>query len=412
MVELNKVCGVDVHTSFLAVTVLDRGGERSYREFGTDVGSLLEFKDWVLGEGCDRVAFESTGVYWTPVFNVLEGYVEVYLANAYHIKHINGKKTDQSDSDWIAQLCLGDLIKPSRIFPAWERGLRNLTRLRASLVEDRTRCKNRVHKALQSCNIKIGGVLSDAFGLSGTIILNGIMGGLGIDEVLGRLPKKMRKKEGLLREILRNAMDPANLLVMRENLDMIRVIEDKIRHVEGEILSLLESRKEDMDILMSVPGVRQVGAFTILGELGDYHDFEDGDKLASWSGLTPSVYQSADKLMTGHITKQGSRRMRWIMTEVAQAAAKTRGTMLSRFFHRIKMKKGYKTAAIALARKMLCIIHHLLKNRETYREEEYKKKPTPLKTIPRTPMTQEEMIKTLKEANYIVYKKKPSRGCM
>jgi len=411
MVELNKVCGVDVHTRFLAVTILCRSGERVFREFGTDVTSLLEFKDWVLKEGCERVAFESTGVYWTPVYNVLEGFVEVYLANAYHIKHIKGKKTDQSDSDWIAQLCLGDLIEPSRVFPVWERGLRDLTRLRASLVEDKTRCKNRVHKALQSCNIQVGRLLSDVFGISGRILLAGILEGSGLDEIVKRLPKKLRDKQEVLEEILGNNLDPANMTIMRENLDMIRLIEDKIQRVEAEIMGLSECKKEEMRILMSVPGVSRIGAFTILGELGDYTDFEDGDRLASWSGLTPSVYQSADKLRTGHITKQGNRRLRWIMTEVAQAAARTKNTRLSKVFHRLKAKKGYKIAVIALARKMLCIIHHLLKNRELYQEEDYQKKTRPLKTQQsQTPMTQEEMIKTLKEANYIIYKK-PSRGC-
>lgn len=411
MVELNKVCGVDVHTGFLAVTILDRGGERVYREFGTDVDSLLEFKDWVVSEECDRVAFESTGVYWTPVYNVLEGFVEVYLANAYHIKHINGRKTDQGDSEWIAQLCLGDLITPSRVFPAWERGLRNLTRLRASLVEDKTRCKNRVHKALQSCNIKLSSSLTDVFGKTGMNMLRSIMEGKSVDEILRLLPTRMRGKEAELRGILRNTLDAANMLILKENLELFQVLEIKILYVENEIRLLLGSKKREMRVLMSVPGVSFVGASTILGEMGDYTDFEDGDKLASWSGIVPSVYQSADKLITGHITKQGSRRMRWIMTEVAQAAAKARNTRLSKFFYRIKSKKGYKTAVIALARKMLCVIHHLLKNNETYQEENYKKNPVQQKTSQHQPMTIDEMIKTLKKSNYIVYKKKQDRGC-
>jgi transposase len=409
--SLNKACGVDVHTRFLAVTILDRGGGRWYREFDTSVDGLLEFKAWVLSSGCERVAFESTGVYWTPVYNVLEGFVEVYLANAYHIKHINGKKTDQSDSDWIAQLCLNDLIKPSRVFPVWERSLRTLTRLRASLVEDKTRCKNRVHKALQSCHVKLSSALTDIFGKTGKKVLEGLLAGISGEEVLQGLPKRLRGKEDLLREALRNSLDPANMLVVRENLELFELLEDEIRRVEEEIRGMLVSKKSMMDSLLSIPGISFVSASTILGELGDPMDFENGDRLACWAGLTPSVYQSADKLITGHITKQGSRRLRWIMTEVAQAAAKAKNTRLSRFFRRIKGKKGYKIAVIALARKMLCIIHHLLKNNEIYIEEDYRKKTVRVKTPQHTQITVEEIIQTLKEANYIVYKKKPNRGC-
>lgn len=409
---LNKVCGVDVHTEFIDCTILERGGSEdgAYRKFGTDIDSLLEFRDWVVSNGCERVAFESTGVYWMPVYDVLEGCVEVYLGNAYHIKHINGKKTDEGDSHWVAHLCLADLIKPSRIFHQEERSLRTLTRLRASFVEDKTRCKNRMHKGLQSCHIKLSAALKDIFGKSGRIIINGLLDGEPVEDILERLPEKMRGKKEELRQVLRNSLDPANMLLIKECMGILQVIEEKIEQVEAEIRVMLRSRKEDLDILMSVPGISFVGACTILGEMGDYRDFQDGDKLACWAGLTPSVYQSADKLITGHITKQGSRKLRWIMTEVAQAAARAKNTRLQGFFRRVKSKKGYKTAVIALARKMLCIIHHLLTHREKYVEEDYVKRKGYLKKGPATQApSYEEMIQVLKEADYIIYKKKPRR---
>lgn len=409
---LNKVCGVDVHTLFIDCTILERGGceDGTYRKFGTDIDSLLEFRDWVVSNGCERVAFESTGVYWLPVYDVLEGRVEVYLGNAYHIKHINGKKTDEGDSHWVAQLCLADLIKPSRIFPREERSVRTLTRLRASIVEDKTRCKNRMHKALQSCHIKLAAALKDIFGKSGRIILNGLVNGEPDEVILARLPEKMQGKKEELRQILRNTLDPASLLMIKECLIILEVLEEKIQRIEAEILEMLKHRKADLEILMSIPGISYVGAYTILGELGDYKDFETGDKLACWAGLTPSVYQSADKLITGRITKQGSRMLRWIMTEVAQAAARAKNTRLQAFFRRVKSKKGYKTAVIALARKMLCIIYHLLVNREKYVEADYTKKPRSFKRPATQILSNEEMIQILKEADYIVYKKKP-RGC-
>jgi len=171
----DKICGADIHKRFLVATVLSRDGFRMQERFGTNSDELLKFRDWIIENRCSKVAVESTGSYWYPIYAALEGKVEFVLANAYQIKHIPGKKTDMLDSEWIAELCLNNLIKPSRIFPRNYRNLRSLTRGREALIKARTQLKNRVHKILDSCCIKLSSVVSDIFGKSGRHIVEGLL---------------------------------------------------------------------------------------------------------------------------------------------------------------------------------------------------------------------------------------------
>ncbi len=229
-----------------------------------------------LIQTCEQVAVESTGVYWVPIYTALEGSIDVIVANACKIKHTPGRKTDMRDSEWIAQLCLNGMIEPSRIFPREDRELRTLTRARENLVNNRTQMKNRIHQALESSCIKISSVLSDIFGKSGMQILNGLLEGKSIDEILKRITsKKILEKEQMLRE--------------------------------------------DLEIVMSMPGMGLTSAITVLAEIGNYKDFKTEEQLASWCGLVPSVSQSADVLVTGNITKQGSKHIRRMLVQVAQS---------------------------------------------------------------------------------------------
>jgi transposase len=368
--QRNKVCGVDIHKKFLVATILARDGTKMQRRFGTDIDDLLNFRDWVIKENCDCVAIESTGVYWYPVHAVLENKVELILANAHQIKHTPGRKTDALDSEWIAEVALNNLIDPSRIFPKEDRELRRLTRTRESLVKIRSQMKNQVYQGLESCSIKLSSALSDSFGKSGRYILDGLIKGKNIDEIIAGIPsKRVRKNGDQIRAAIKTGLDQIQVFLIQSHLDTIDCLTQKLDDVDLEIKQRISVRKNDLQIAMSVPGIGFTAATTILAEIGNYRDFSTPDKLASWCGIVPNVYQSADKLLTGSITKQGSKHIRWILVQVAQAAAKKRGSKLRKFFLRVKARKGHNVAVVALARKILSILHHLLINQEMYQED-------------------------------------------
>jgi transposase len=396
-----KVCGADIHKKFLVATILSRDGTKTTGRFGMNLDEIIRFKDWVIENNCEQVAVESTGVYWVPIHMVLEQRIEVIVANAYKIKHTPGRKTDMRDSEWLAQLCLNGMIEPSRIFPEEDRELRTLTRVRENFVNNSTQMKNRIHQALESSCIKISSVLSDIFGKSGRQILDGLLEGKSLDEILnGISSKKILKKEQELRDAVKTSLDPAKILMIRNCLELMEEIQKRIKKLDAEIMKRLERLKEDLEIVMSFPGFAFTSASAILAEIGNYRDFKNGEKLAAWCGLTPSVSQSANKLVTGNITKQGSKHIKRMLIQSAHAISRTKDSRLKRFFLRVKAKAGTKKAAVALARKVLCILHHLLINREMY-QENGKVKSKPVKsdrTSSPVQMSEQDMIETLVKA--------------
>lgn len=404
---MNKVCGADIHKKFLIATILSRDGTMQTQRFGMTLDNLLDFKNWVIETGCEQVAVESTGVYWIPIHAVLEGSVDLIVANAYKIKHTPGRKTDKIDSRFIAELCLNGMIEPSRIFPKADREFRTLLRAREGYVNDMTREKNRIHHALESCGIKISSVLSDIFGKTGRYILNCLLDGLEIDDILNGIKiKSIKKKKNLIRESIRGSLDITQILLIRGSLEQIAAIQKRIEELEKEIKNRIASREDDLRIAMSIPGVGFIAGSTLLSEIGDISDFKNPEQLAAWAGLVPSVYQSAGKLITGSITKHGSRHIRRILVEIARVIARTGNSKLRRFFQRIKAKKGSKVAAVALARKVLCMLHHLLTKREMYQEEGIQKniKMDFKDTVSSIEMGLDEMIQYIVRAGYEVRK--------
>jgi transposase len=401
--QRNKVCGVDVHKRFIQAIIMSRNGEKNMGRYGTSVESLISFKKWVLDNGCEAVAFESTGIYWYPLYDLLEGSLEVILANPYNVKHVPGRKTDVKDSEWIAELCLNGLIEKSRVLHRTDRETRSLTRHREALTNQRTQLKNRIHKALESCSIKLGSVLSDVFGQTGMHVLNGILEGRDIEDILkGIRLKQMQGKKELIREAIRNSLDVASVHIIKDCLRLIDAINEEIEDLDMEINRRFRDRKLELEIAMSMPGIGFVSACTLLAEIGDCKDFETPDKLASWCGLAPSVYQSADKQITGSITKRGSKHVRRILVEIAHAVTKVKDTRLKLFFLHIKHKKGVKVAIVALARKILCILHHLLTNKEPYIENKKREKKWTPGHKPLDKTSIDEMIDILAKAGYLV----------
>jgi transposase len=335
------------------------------------------------------------------------------VANAYKIKHIPGRKSDLIDSEWIAELCLNGMIEPSRIFPKEDRELRRLTRAREGYVNDKTREKNKIHHALESCGIKLSSVLADVFGKSGRYLLNCLLDGVELEEMIKGIPvKSIRKKADQIREAVRGSLEITQIILIRGGLELIGSIQRRIDELDREIKNRIASREEDLRITMSIPGIGFTSAVTILAEIGDFKDFAKAEQLAAWSGLVPSVYQTADKLVTGSITKHGSRHIRWILAEVAQAIARTNKSKLKRFFRRVQVKKGYNVAVVALARKVLCILYHLLMNREMYQEDEITK--TKSIDIDFSSLSKklgfEEMIRVLVKAGYEIRKTNSGTG--
>ena len=407
-------CGVDIHNKFIVATILSSDGLKLQDRFETNLEELLKFKDWLKENGCHKVALESTGNYWLPIYHVLEGSVNFILANAYQIKHIPGRKTDALDSEWIAEICLKNLISPSRIFCRNHRELRSLTRARESLIKVRTKIKNRVTHELEAACIKLSSVLSDVFGKSGRHIVDGLLNGMDLEEILESIPsRKVKAIKEEIRGTIQANLSSLQIFLIQSHLDMIDAITKQIVEIDAKISDQISSRNEDMRIALSMPGMGVVSASTILAEVGDFRDFSSPDKLAAYCGLVPSVYQSAGKLINGHITKHGSPHIRSMIIEVAHAIIRTRqDTKLKKFFLRIKARRGTKIGVVALARKVLCILYHLLIHQETYHDDLLGKprKIKHLSAYSTISMSLDEMIKTIIKAGYEVRKNEYLEG--
>jgi transposase len=406
--QRNKACGADIHKKKIVASILSLSGTKNQAEFGTTLPELLRFKSWLIDNDCNAVAMESTGTYWIPVYTVLEGSMEIVVANPYMIKHIPGKKTDSIDADWLAELHLKDLIVPSRIFPKDDRVLRSLTRAREGLVKIRTQFKNRIHKNLSSSHIKLSSVVVDIFGKSGMHILRGTLDGRPIDEIIKSIPSgRVKKNADKIKESIENNLDPNQIFLIESSLDLIGNVQDKINRIDVDLKRKMSSKQDDLKIAMSIPGIDFTSAVTILAEIGNYKNFSSPEQLASYFGIVPFVNQSADKLHNGCITKHGSKHLRWILVQVAHAASKKIGSKLRKFFLRTSARRGVNIAIVALARKILCILHHLLMNQEMYEEPGAKKRIRPVRIDPsasQNEFTAQEMIDILRRSGYEIRK--------
>ena len=405
-IRVEKACGIDMHQAFLMATMLDLAGTKDTRRFSTCIEDLLNLREWLIDNKCQRVAIESTGVYWIPTYTLLEGRVETIVANPLHIKNIPGRKNDVLDSEWIAEICLNGQIKPSYIPPKEIREIRELTRSHVKLTQARTAFKNRAHKVLSRAGIHISGVISDIFGKSGQIILNGILNGKTIDQTFVEIKnKKIKIKKTELKDSLKGELSQNDIFVIKECLDSIKFFDQKIKEFDSKINENLKGMSKEMKILMSIPGVGFTTAAAIMAEIGNIDVFSKPKKLVGWSGLAPSINESAGKSSNGHITKKGNKFLRTILVLAANSIAIGRPNKLRFFYQRIKGKKGHKKAIVALARKLVSIIHHLLTFKEVYSEEEGNQKKFKLpKFIPVKDFSIDDMIGILCEAGYSVNK--------
>ena len=365
--------GLDVHKKTVVVCIRHFGPDgqvnSEVRTFGTVTKEILAMADWLDEQAVSHVAMESTGVYWKPVFNLLEGRFEVLLVNAHHIKQVPGRKTDVRDAEWIAQLLQYGLLKAGFIPPPPIRELRDLTRQRAQLIRERASVANRIHKVLEDANIKLASVASDVLGVSGRSMLTALIGGAeNPDQLAGLARGQLRKKQPELILALQGLVTNHHRFLLRTLLKQIDQLENLIAEYASRIDQVMAPFAEAAARLETIPGLGSHAAEAILAEIGDDMSvFPTAGHLASWAGLCPGNNESAGKRRTGKTTK-GSQWLRMILVQVAWSASHTKDTILSWTYRRWAKRMGKKKALVALSHKIIVIIYLLLKNQTEYRE--------------------------------------------
>lgn len=371
MQVLHEVCcGLDVHKkSVTACVVWASGRRRQTREFATFTRDLLELADWLRSCDVTHVALESTGVYWKPVWNLLEGQFEVLLVNAQHIKAVPGRKTDQKDSEWIAELLQHGLLRPSFVPPTPIRELRDLTRYRASLSQEINRIANRVQKVLEDANIKLASVATNALGASGRAMLEAIIHGEQDSQRLAEMSRGLlRNKIPDLQQALQGRVTAHHRFLLRELLDHLYFVESKMRRIEQEIEERLRPFPSEVARLCTIPGVDRVTAWGLLAEIGlNMSQFPNARHLASWAGLCPGSHESAGKRKSGKIRK-GSLWLRRCLCQAAWAVSTKKNNYLSALYRRLASRRGKKRATIAVAHNLLVIAYYILRDNACYQD--------------------------------------------
>jgi len=363
-------CGLDVHKKTITACLL-RWSEGKFskelRQFSTMTKDLLALSDWLTSAGCTHVAMESTGVYWKPVYNILEGQFELLVVNAQHLKAVPGRKTDVRDAEWIAELLAHGLLKGSFVPPAEVRELRELTRYRSSLVRDRARTLNRLQKVLEGANLKLGSVVSDIDGVSARLMLEALVAGERDPQRLADLAKgRLREKRAQLIEALCCRLRPHQSFLIAEHLAQIDYLEEAIARLSREIEERLRPFEPQVVLLDTIPGGNRRTAEVLWAETGgDMSRFPSHRHLASWAGMCPGNNESAGKRRSGK-TRKGSPWLRHALVEAAHGAAHTKNKYPGAQYHRIAARRGKKKALVAVGHSILVIAYHLLTRNQAY----------------------------------------------
>lgn len=370
---LFRVAGLDIHKKFvmacIRITDPQTGiAHEEVRRFESMTDELRKLRDWLVTEQITDVAMESTGVYWKPVWNILEGAARLILANAQELKQVPGRKSDVKDSQWIAHLLACGLITPSFVPPQAQRDLRDLTRSRTTLLQEQTRVSNRIQKVLEDANIKLASVASDVLGLSGRDMLASLAEGETDPHTLAELARgRLRKKVDLLSRALEGHVRPHHRFLLRQLLDHLAHLEEQIAAYDqqiGEVIRpFLDPRMEAH--LDEVPGVNQRTIEVVVAEIGaDMSHFPTEGHLNSWAGLSPGNEESAGKRKRSR-SKPGNKWLKASLVEAARAAARTQASYFRAQYARLAARRGKNRAAVAVAHSLLTVIYHLLKDPQT-----------------------------------------------
>jgi transposase len=368
-------CGLDVHkqmlTACLSVVSADGKRTRETRTYLTLTDDLLQLGNWLKEVGCTHVAMESTGVYWKPIYNVLAGSFEILVVNAAHIKAVPGRKTDVKDAEWIADLLQHGLLRASFIPSQAQRELRDLTRTRTILTDERTAAVNRLQKVLEAANIKLAGpqMVTDIMGASGRLMIEAILEGKADPKTIAELAKgKLRKKREALEQALVGRVNAHHRLLLAMHLEQIDLLDEQIARLSQELAERLRPFETELVRLDAIPGVGRRTAEVWAAEIGfDLSHWPSAGHLASWSGMCPGSEESAGKRKGGK-TRKGNKWLRRALVEAAHAAEHKHGSYLQTQYRRLRYRRGAKKAAVAVGHSILVIAYQLLTRKEDYHD--------------------------------------------
>jgi transposase len=372
-VLFERCAGLDVHKQTVVACQLIASPtgppQRTIRSFGTTTAELLRLSDWLSTAGVTHVAMESTGVYWKPIFNILEANFTVWVLNAHHVKNVPGRKTDVKDAEWLADLLRHGLVRPSFIPPQAQRDLRELTRERTNFVRQRATLINRIQKVLEAANIKLGDVVSDVLGVSGRAMLEALLAGERDPAVLADLAVgQLRHKQAALEAALVGRVRPHHSFVLTELLCQVDSLEATIARFDAAIRTACAPEEGAIDQIDPVPGIGRATAEVVLAEIGtDMSRFPSAGHLAAWVGVAPGNNESAGKRKAGRIRK-GNPWLRTALIQAARGAIRSKGSYLAAQYRRLRPRIGDKRAIVAVAHSLVVILYHMLKTGEPYHE--------------------------------------------
>lgn len=370
---VERCCGLDVHQGTVVACLLigkaDKRPNKEIKTFRTVTAELLELREWLRQAGCTHVAMESTGVYWKPIYALLEDFFDLTVGNAQHIKNVPGRKTDVKDAEWIADLLRHGLIRKSFVPPKPIRDLRDVVRYRDKVVQSRATERNRLLKLLETANIKLSTFLSNVFGASGMAMLEALLAGGSTPEQMAELSKgRLRNKKADVALALDGRIEEHHRFLLGMQLERLKQADAQVAALDERIKQMLAPYHEQVTELDGIPGICKVVAARIIAEMGvDMTVFKSEEHLASWAGVCPGNHESAGKRQRG-TKRKGNVHLTTALVEAAQAAIKKKGSYLRDKFHRIKARRGYKRALMAIAHKILIAAYHMLRGGTDYHD--------------------------------------------
>lgn len=372
-IVITRCAGLDVHKATVVATVRvpgEGGGRRVVTEtFGTMTPDLIALREWLQAYGVTHVALESTGVYWKPVYYVLEDAFELLLINMLELKRVPGRKTDVKDSEWLAQLLECGLLRSSFVPPPAIRELRDLTRYRVQQTRDRSQEVNRLQKVLEDAGVKVTSVLTDVMGVSGRAMVEALVAGTTDPRVLADLARgQLRKKLPALQRALVGRFRPVHAFLLKQILAKIDYLDEALEHLTAEIDRRVAPFASLLTALDTIPGIDRIGAISLLAETGgDMTRFPSAAHLCSWAGMCPGHEESAGKRRSGR-TRKANRYLRSTLIQVGNAAARKQHSALQARYRRVKMRHGHKKAVVATGHQILEIAYYVMRDGVTYHE--------------------------------------------